>query len=306
MNPGAYAERHAQVLVGALGRMAQRPVATILIILVIGIALALPLLLQLLIQNARQAAGNWDQGVELSLYLRPGLEEARARQITASLRNRGDIAAVQLVTAAQALQDFKEHSGFGAALDLLGGNPLPAVLVVTPAVGAAGAAGLAALKLQLAAIDGVEQVQLDTDWVKRLQAMLNLLRRLVALVAVALVAGIVAIVGTVIRLDVANRQREIEVMKLVGGTDAFARRPFLYSGALFGLMGAGLALLLVALARHLLAGTVHDLAATYGSDLTLSAVPVGWGLGVLAGAAALGWLAAWGAATGQIRRIDPT
>jgi cell division transport system permease protein len=306
MNAGAWFERHAQTLVGAVGRMLQRPIASFMIIAVIGIALALPLLLQVLIQNARGLAQDWTEGVELSVYLQPAVDESRARAIASQLRSRGDIATVQVITAAQAFEDFKAHSGFGTALDLLDGNPLPNVLAVRPSIQASSADSLEALKSQLAAIDGVEQVQLDTAWVKRLQAMLDLLHRLVMVIACVLVAGIVIIVGTVTGQDVVNRRGEIEVMKLVGGTDGFARRPFLYTGALYGLAGGCLALLLVAVARQVLNGSVQVLAATYGSRAGLIGMTWMMGMSVLVASILLGWLGAWTAATWQIRGIDPT
>jgi cell division transport system permease protein len=306
MNAGAWFERHAQVLVGAVGRLLKRPIASLMIITVIGVALALPLLLQLLIQNARGLSGEWAQSVELSVYLKPDVDEAAARALAAQLRGHAGIASVQLITAAQAFEEFKATSGFGSALDLLDSNPLPHVIIVRPSIEAGGAQELEALRVQVAAIAGVDQVQLDTAWVKRLHAMLDLLGNLVRFTAALLIAGILIIVSTVTAQEVANRRGEIEVMKLVGGTDGFARRPFLYTGVLYGLGGGLLALLLVGLAHRLLQGAVRELAATYGSAAGLTGMEWKQALVVLAGSSALGWLGAWAAATWHIRGIDPT
>lgn len=306
MSMGTWFERHAQVMVGAVGRLLKRPVASLMIISVIGVAVALPLLLQLLIQNARGLSGGWEQSVELSVYLKPEVDEAAARALTTRLRAHAGIAGVQLVTAAQAFEEFKATSGFGSALDLLDSNPLPHVIVVHPSIEAGGARELEALRVELAALAGVDQVQLDTAWVKRLHALLDLLGRLVRFTAALLIAGILIIVGTVTAQEVANRRGEIEVMKLVGGTDGFARRPFLYTGLLYGLGGGLLALLLVALAHRLLQGAVRELAATYGSAAGLTGMEWKQALVVLAGSSALGWLGAWAAATWHIRGIDPT
>jgi cell division transport system permease protein len=149
-------------------------------------------------------------------------------------------------------------------------------------------------------------VQIDTEWVKRLHAMLDLLRRVVWLTAGLLGVGIVIIVSNTIRLDILNRRAEIEVMKLVGASDGFARRPFLYSGIWYGLGGGLLALMLVAIAAAVLARPVARLAFLYGSAFRLEGVNVATGLGVLGVAVGLSWLGSWLAATRHIRAIEPS
>ena len=305
MSPGAYFERHAQTLIGAMGRLVRRPLASMLIACVIGIALALPLMLQLLVQNARQLAGEGAEAFEISVYLRPAVDEAAARAVAARLRDRSELSAVRLVTATQGLAQFREHSGFGAALDLLDSNPLPNVLVLQPAENSRNPEALQRLQEELRQLPEVDEVQLDTMWVKRVQAILELLRRLVMYLGGLLLAGVVVVVGRTIRFEVASRRREIEVMKLVGGSDGFARRPFLYTGALYGLSGGILCLGLVALMLHLLQPAVLALTATYGSAAGLSGPGGPLSLMALGIALALGWLGAWISATWHIRRIDP-
>ncbi len=151
--------------------------------------------------------------------------------------------------ADQAFEDFRAASGFGKALDALADNPLPNTLVVTPTLAASTAEGTEALKSSIAAMPDVEIVQLDTEWVQRLNAMLDVLRRIVWLTGALLGLGVALVIGNTIRLDILNRRAEIEVMKLVGATDSFARRPFLYSGIWYGLGGGLGALLVVALAH---------------------------------------------------------
>jgi cell division transport system permease protein len=149
-------------------------------------------------------------------------------------------------------------------------------------------------------------VQLDTDWVKRLHAMLEILRRVVLLTACLLGAGVVLIVGNTIRLDILNRRAEIEVMKLVGASDGFARRPFLYSGIWYGLGGGLMALALVAMAVAVLARPVDELANLYGSQFHLQGLSLSLAASVLAVAVGLAWFGSWLAATRHIRGIDPT
>jgi cell division transport system permease protein len=306
MSIRAYFARHAQVLVGSLGRIVHEPFAAIMTMGVIAVALALPLFLSLLLQNARMASGNWNEAYDLSVYMDKSASAARVQALAKSLRLRGDVSAVRVITADQALAEFRNDSGFGKALDVLSDNPLPDTLVVTPTLQSSTPQGTDTLKSAIAAMSDVQTVQIDTEWVKRLHAMLDLLRRVVWLTAGLLGVGIVIIVSNTIRLDILNRRAEIEVMKLVGASDGFARRPFLYSGIWYGLGGGLLALMLVAIAAAVLARPVARLAFLYGSAFRLEGVNVATGLGVLGVAVGLSWLGSWLAATRHIRAIEPS
>jgi cell division transport system permease protein len=306
MSISAYFARHAQVLVGSLGRIMHQPFATLMTMGVIAVALALPLFLSLLLQNARIATGNWNEAYDLSVYMDKKAGTGRVQSLAKQLKARGDVAAVRIITADQALAEFRNDSGFGKALDALSDNPLPDTLVVTPTLTASTPQGTETLKTAIAALSDVQTVQIDTEWVKRLHAMLDLLRRVVLLTGGLLGVGIVLIVSNTIRLDILNRRAEIEVMKLVGASDGFARRPFLYSGIWYGLGGGLLALTLVAIASVALARPVAQLAFLYGSDFRLEGLKLVLGLGVLSLAVALSWLGSWLAATRHIRAIEPT
>jgi cell division transport system permease protein len=306
MNVQAYFARHAQTLVGSLGRMVNQPFATLMTMGVVAVALALPLFLNLFLTNVRSATGNWNDAFDLSVYMDKRAGAARTASVAKQLRQRGDVAAVRVITADQALAEFRNDSGFGKALDALSENPLPDTLVVTPTLVAGTPQGTAALKEAIAAMPDVQSVQLDTEWVKRLYAMLDILRRVVLLTATLLGAGVVLIVGNTIRLDILNRRAEIEVMKLVGASDGFARRPFLYSGIWYGLGGGLMALILVALAAAVLARPVESLAKLYGSQFRLHGLGFTTGVLVLGLAASLAWLGSWLAATRHIRGIEPT
>jgi cell division transport system permease protein len=306
MSIRAYFARHAQVLVGSLGRIVHEPFAALMTMGVIAVALALPLFLSMLLQNARTASGNWNEAYDLSVYMDKGASAARVQALAKALRLRGDVATVRIITADQALAEFRDNSGFGKALDALSDNPLPDTLVVTPTLGSSTPQGTDTLKTAIAAMSDVQTVQIDTEWVKRLHAMLDLLRRVIWLTAGLLGVGIVIIVSNTIRLDILNRRPEIEVMKLVGASDGFTRRPFLYSGIWYGLGGGLLALMLVAIASAVLARPVARLAFLYGSAFRLEGVNVATGIGVLAVAVGLSWLGSWLAATRHIRAIEPS
>jgi cell division transport system permease protein len=306
VNIEAYFARHAQTLVGSLGRIVNQPFATLMTMGVVAVAIALPLLLSLFLSNLSAATGNWNDAFDLSVYMNKKASAARAASVAKQLRQRGDVATVRVITADQALAQFRNDSGFGKALDALSDNPLPDTLIVTPTLPASTPQGTDALKQAIATIADVQAVQLDTEWVKRLHAMLDILRRVVLLTAGLLGAGVVLIVGNTIRLDILNRRQEIEVMKLVGASDGFARRPFLYSGIWYGLGGGLIALILVAVAAVMLAKPVDTLAKLYGSQFRLRGLGFTTAAGVLALTVGLAWLGSWLAATRHIRGIEPT
>lgn len=293
-------------MVGSLGRIVSQPFATMMTMGVVAVALALPLFLNLFLTNVRTATVSWNDAFDLSVYMDKKSGTGRAASLAKQLRLRGDVAAVRIITAEQALAEFRNESGFGSALDALNDNPLPDTLVVTPTLQASTPEGTETLKAAIAALPQVQTVQIDTEWIKRLHAMLDILRRVVALAGALLGAGVILIVGNTIRLDIQNRRTEIEVMKLVGASDGFARRPFLYSGVWYGLGGGLIALTLVGVAAALLARPVDALAKLYGSSFHLQGLGFVSAIEVLVFAAALAWFGSWLAATRHIRSIEPT
>jgi cell division transport system permease protein len=305
VNLHAWIARHAQTFVGSLGRVVQHPVAALMTMAVIGVALALPLLLNVLLQNSRNASANWNQVFDISVYLDKKPGGGRVQALVKQLRSRPDVAAVRVITADEALAQFRSTSGFGSALDALRDNPLPDTVVVTPTLPASNPRGTGILKNAIAAMPDVQTVQIDSEWVERLTAMLAILRRIIWLTGALLGVGVVLVVGNTIRLDILNRRAEIEVMKLVGATDGFARRPFLYSGVWYGLGGGLLAVLLVAAAVASLAKPVERLAGLYGSPVRLNGLGFGWGVAVMGVSIGLGWLGSWLTATRHIRAIVP-
>lgn len=301
----SYFSRHAQNLLGALGRLWRQPVASLMTVSVIAIALSMPASLHLLVENGRALSGGWQSTLEWSVYLQPGTSVERARELQADLEGRPGVQSVRLITADQALEEFREASGFSGALDLLTSNPLPNVLVVLPVTGDEDAQGSEALAGELEQLGDVDLVQIDTAWVQRFHAILDTARRAVLLASVILALGVLLIVGNTIRLDILNRREEIEVSKLIGASDAFIRRPFLYHGLWYGFAGGTLAIILVQLASWLLSSPVSRVAGLYGSDyrlLGLGLTEIGW---LLLFGAALGWLGSWIAATRHLRALDP-
>ena len=298
-------ERHVQTFVGSLGRLWQHPFSTLLTVLVIGIALALPACLHVLVQNVRAASGGWSNALDISVYMKPAATLEQARQAAERVRKRRDVEDVKLVEADDALEEFRRNSGFGEALDALKDNPLPHALVVRPAAEFREASQVESLTEELRKIDHVDLVQLDTAWVSRFNAILDVVRRVVLLAAGLFALGILVIVGNTIRLDIENRRDEIEVTKLVGGSDAFVRRPILYSGVWYGLGGALIAWLIVSVVISVLGDPVQRIAGLYGSTFELNGLGLE-GTGVLlVGGVVLGWLGSFIAATRELRGIEP-
>ena len=298
-------ERHAQALLGSLGRLARKPFATLLTVLVIGIALALPAALYLAVANMRVVTAGLDDTVQLSAYLAMATTPAEARKRAQSIAELPGVAATETVSPDEGLAEFRKRSGIGDALEALPENPLPWLVKVRPAASHDTAPAVELLAAEIRKMAGVDLVEADTAWVRRLHAIEDTLQQLVLVVAALLAAGVLGIVGNTIRLEIDGRRAEIEVTKLVGGSNAFVRRPFLYSGLWQGFLGGLLAAALVAAGLVALEPFVARLAAAYGSDFILKSLSIReWPL-VVAGGAALGFLGAWLAAAYHLHRIEP-
>ncbi len=301
----AYGTRHAQALLGSLGRLTRTPLATILTVTVIGVALALPVGLALFVQNARLATGDFRNAVDFTVHFKLGTSLERVNQLARKLRERDDIDSVKVTSAEQSLEEFKRNSGFGDALAALEDNPLPHHLVVRPKAAGATPTEVESLRRYFAAWPEVDIVQLDSDWVRRFNAILDVLRRVLWTAIVVLGFGVLAVIGNTIRLEIQNRRPEIEVTKLVGGSNAFVRRPFLYTGVFYGLAGALLAALIVWGAGEYLGQAVAALAAQYGGKFDPDGL--GWReFGILAAVGSiLGWFGALISTGRHLRQIEP-
>jgi len=300
-----FLERHAQALLGSLGRLARQPLATALTIVVIGIALALPAALYVVVSNMRTATAGLGDTVQLSVYLRMSTTEAEAKKAAASIAARSGIQEILLVSPDEGLAEFRDLSGIGDALKALNENPLPWLVKVRPAPPHDTAVEVEELAAELRKDEYVELVEADTAWVRRLHAIEATMERLVLLAALVLAIGVLAVVGNTIRLEINGRHAEIEVTKLVGGSNAFVRRPFLYSGLWQGLGGGLVAISLIAAGLMALEPHVAQLAEAYGASFALQGLSIREWPAVVGGGAALGFLGAWLAAAYHLRRIEP-
>ncbi|MGB5344704.1 MAG: permease-like cell division protein FtsX [Woeseia sp.] len=296
--------RHASNCLGSLGRLLRQPFASLLTVLVIAVTLALPAALHLIIKNAQSLSRGWDNALDFSLYLKPAESRAVAEQLAKLIEQRADVDGVRLISAEQALAEFREGSGFGAALDYLDENPLPHTLVVRPSPGITQASAVL-LHEELGNLPEIDFVQADSDWVQRFLAILDILQRAIFIGSLLLGAAIIIIIGNTIRLDIENRRDEIEVTKLIGANNAFVRRPFLYTGLWYGLSGGLLALGLIAYGLFALRGPVTRLAGLYGSQFEVLALDLPEAGIIVATGILLGLTGSWLAAARHMRRIEP-
>ncbi len=296
--------RHASNLVGSLGRLARQPFASFLTILVIAVTLALPASLHLIIKNARSLGDGWDNALDFSVYLKSGTTVADAEQMAQLISQRADVANVRLIKADDALEEFKAGSGFGSALDYLQDNPLPHTLVIRPAPSNT-QASVVLLHEELGNLPQTEVVQVDSEWVRRFLAILDIVQRAIAVGAALLGAAIIIIIGNTIRLDIENRRAEIEVTKLIGATNAFVRRPFLYSGLWYGLFGGMLSLALMAYGLYSLRAPVARLAGLYNSQFQVLSLGFAECAAIVGAGVTLGLLGSWLAAARHMRAIEP-
>lgn len=300
-----YLLRHAQVFFYSLGQLWRSPFAMFMTAAVIGIALALPTGLHLLLKNAEHLSGGWNGVAKISLFLKTSVSDAQAKQLRQQLRLLPQVAEVDFISREQALAEFKRQSGFGDALTALDSNPLPAVLVVTPSLQDNSANAIQQLAQQLKRRPSVEFAQLDRQWLQRLYGIMAIVGRGVFILGAALALAVILVVGNTIRLAIQNRREEIVVVKLIGGTDAFIRRPFLYTGFWYGLFGGIIALILVELALWLIEGPVENLADLYGSQFTLHNLDAGTIFTILLLSILLGLGGSWLAVGRHLREIEP-
>lgn len=295
---------HASTAVGSLGRLARQPFASLMIILVIAVTLALPASMNLVVKNARAVSGGWDNALDFAVFLKQPVTVSEAEALGKLIEQRADVETVQFISADDALVEFKQQSGFGEALDQLPDNPLPHTLVVRPGPGNT-SASLVLLQEEIGNLPETDYVQADTDWVQRFHAILDIVRQAIAIGAALLAIAIVVIIGNTIRLDIENRRAEIEVTKLIGATNAFVRRPFLWTGFWYGLFGGLMALALVYYGLYMLSGPVARLAGLYQSEVAISSLDLPE-IGAIVGVGVfLGLFGSWLTAARHMRRIEP-
>ena len=263
----AWLSHHQRVSLSTLAELLGNPFTSLMTWLVIGIALGLPLILYVVLQNVSSISGDWGGKPRVVLYLTQEVTLEGGQALAMEIEQRDDVEETVFVSSARALQEFQRRSGFGDVLSTLDRNPLPHVIEVVPVNPDPLDLGKLVSAWEVNML--VENVSVDLQWLERLFALLVFAERLVTVLAIVLGLGVMLIMGNTIRLAIESRRQEIEVIKLVGGTDAFVRRPFLYLGFWYGLGGAVTAFFLLQTSLYFLSTPVEMLAQSYRDDFAL-------------------------------------
>jgi len=295
--------QHLHEAGASITAMVKRPWSSALTIMAMALTLVLPLGLTVALSNIQQLAGSVQSAREIDVFLKPELALSEARALAETLGEHESIAAVQLHPPDEGLATLREQLKLGQAIDVLGENPLPAVLSITPH--AEEADSDQALAEMLETLPQVDVVQYDAQWRQRLASWLRLGRHLVSMLGLLFGLGALVVVGNTVRLELQTRREEIDVLHLIGAHDDFIRRPFLWLGGWYGLAAGVFALVWVDVCSAWLQPTLAALVRSYGSDFVLNGLSWGECALVLMATVSLGWLGAWLATGHFLRQLRP-
>ena len=262
-------------LIGSLGNMWRTPSASFMTIAVLGLSLTLPATLHVLVKNVQSVSSSFDNASEISLFLKPGLTQKKRENLEMRIKLYTEVQSTQYISPEQGMNEFKSLSGFGNALNYLDENPLPPVIIVMPTPEHSTPEAAARLLEKLQDEREVSLGKLDIEWLQRLNSLVRLLQESVYTLGVLLLCAVVLIIGNTIRLSIMNKREEIEVMKLVGATEGFIQRPFLYTGVWYGFFGGFMAFLVLEVMLWWLDTAITRVAATYNNDFVLTGLTLG-------------------------------
>ncbi|MGD8164005.1 permease-like cell division protein FtsX [Pantoea sp. FN0307] len=302
---GGWQEQWRYAWRGTLSNMWRQPLATLLTVMVIAISLTLPSVCYMVWKNVSQAAEQWYPAPQLTLYLSKTLDDSAAENVVATLKKEPGVAKVNYLSREEALGEFRNWSGFGGALDMLEQNPLPAVVIITPEMNFQNEKTLQTLRDRVQHVEGVDEVRMDDSWFARLAALTGLVGQVATMIGILMLVAVFLVIGNSVRLSIFARRDTINVQKLIGATDGFILRPFLYGGALLGFGGALLSLILSEILVFRLESVVAQVAAVFGTTFRLSGLSWDESLLLLLLSAMIGWIAAWLATVQHLRRFTP-
>ena len=301
-----YKSHHRDTIRISLLKMMREPVQTLMTVAVIAIALALPTALYLTVENIQRLGSNFESSAQITVYVQNGAKPEAIKKLQDKLENLPAVDSFSYISAEQALLEFKALSGFGSALRYLEDNPLPAVFLVQPIVSEPiDLAQTNSLIASIADLPGVEDVQIDMQWLQRLHSLTEVGHKVVLALGATLGLGVLLVIGNTIRLAIQSRRDEIIVVKLVGGTNAYVRRPFLYNGVLLGLFGALAASIMLYLSVVWISSSIADLADLYQSQYRLAGLGFLRFLMLMCLGGLFGLAGAWMAVSKHLKDIEP-
>ena len=301
----AYLLHHIQSLIFSLGKIYQAPVPTIMTVAVIGITLSLPGGFYLFLKNINAMSGDYRSITQITLYLDIKLSEKKARAFEREISGMKNVQSTEFISRQASLEAFRESSGFGKSIDTLANNPLPHTIIVEP-LGEADTFAVKNLLNTLQASPQVNIAKLDTEWLERLYTILEIAKRSVVIVTILFSIAVLLIIGNTIRLDIQNRYQEIIVTKLIGATNAFIRRPFLYGGVWYGLLGGLMSWLIVEIGYLAISGPLNRLNLLYQGDLELITFTFQDFIVLVTSSTLLGLAGSWIAVARHLNQIEPT
>ncbi|WP_067699993.1 MULTISPECIES: permease-like cell division protein FtsX [unclassified Erwinia] len=302
---GGWQEQWRYALRGSLSDMWRQPLATLLTVMVIAISLTLPSVCFMVWKNVSQAAEQWYPAPQLTVYLSKTLDDDAAENVVAQLKKEDGVDKVNYLSREEAMGEFRNWSGFGGAMDMLEQNPLPAVAIITPKLNFQNSDTMNNLRDRVAKVQGIDEVKMDDSWFARLAALTGLVGQVAAMIGVLMIVAVFLVIGNSVRLSIFARRDTINVQKLIGATDGFILRPFLYGGALLGFTGALLSLVLSEVLVFRLESVVTQVAAVFGTTFNLHGLAWDESLLLLLISAMIGWIAAWLATVQHLRRFTP-
>lgn len=297
---------HGSECRNGLKEISRSPFSSIMTVAVLAIALALPAGFHVFLKNAQSVSQGWDNATQISLFLELNTTEQEAQALQESLQRSAKVAQILYISREEGLEEFRELSGFGDALSYLDENPLPHTLLVTPTQSYSTPQASAELVSELQEMRQVALAQLDLQWVRKLYSMMDIAQRAVSALSLLLGMAVLLIVGNTIRLAIQNKREEIQIIKLVGATDAFIRRPFLYSGLWYGVFAGLMSWALVNTSVFWLKEPVRNLAGLYDSQFQLSGLSMIEVMQLIGVATSLGLVGSWLSVGRHIRDIEPT
>lgn len=301
----AWSAHHSNSAIESLMRLLDTPLQSLMTWLVIAIAVALPAALFVVFNNVQQIGQTWQDSSQISVFMKKEATPIQAQELRSRWAQRPDVALATYVSPEQALEEFKVGSGLGELANHLDENPLPAVILIKPKVSGNAPDVLNSLQQALVADPLVADVRLDMLWVKRLHQFISIAERFVMALAGLLALGVLLVIGNTIRMAIENRRDEILVVKLVGATDAYVRRPFLYTGLWYGVGGGILAAVLLAIGFWWLSAPVAQLADLYQSSFRLKGLDLIESLQLILIAGITGLLGAWIAVARHLYLVQP-
>jgi len=300
----AYLLHHLQSLMFSLRKIYEAPATTIMTVAVIGITLSLPGGFYLFLKNIDAISGDFRSSSQISLFLDLDLSEKQARALDKKIAKMELVDSTRFISRDKSLEEFRQDSGFGKSIDTLSSNPLPHTIIVEP--GEADTFAVRNLLNSLQAMPEVEIAKLDTEWLERLYTIIEIARRSVVIITILFSCAVLLIIGNTIRLDIQNRYQEIIVTKLIGATDTFIRRPFLYGGVWYGLLGGIISWLIVEIGYLAISGPLERLNLLYKSDMNLITFSFHDFIILITSSTLLGLAGSWIAVARHLNQIEPS